>query len=192
MYYCALKSDCMAYVIFTGVANPGSYPKWYSEMFARQAYMNEYNYYVIHDVKDIHKEIIPWEDTLTEGYDVFLRNKVGKVLRSNIYDLDNKMIEVADGTVALNASCLPYVIYNGGDIEKYPDWFQDFYTNTLRNIMLDNVVLPIVVIMREIWEDDTLDVKYQIVEYELFKKHYFFQGHGIDWNGFRYDTMWKD
>ena len=193
MYYCALKSDCMAYIIFTGAVNPGNCPKWYTDMFARQAYMNEYNYYVITDVKDIYKEAIPWEDTLTEGYDVFLRNKVGKVLRTNIYELDNKMIEVADGTVALSDSCLPYVIFNGGDIEKYPDWFQDFYYNTLKNIMTEKVELPIVVVMRETWDDeDTLDVKYQIIEYNLFKQHYFFQGHGIDWNGFRYDTMWKD
>ena len=192
MYYCALKSDCMAYSIFTGVARPGSHPKWYTDMIAKQAYINEYNYYVITDVRDIYRELIPWEDTLTEGYDVFLRNKVGNVLRTNIYELDNKMIEVADGTVALKESCLPYVIFNGGDIEKYPDWFQDFYSNTLKNIMTEKVELPIVVVMRERWSNDTLDVKYQIIEYELFKKHYFFQGYGIDWNGFNYDTMWQD
>lgn len=192
MYYCALKSDCMAYIIFTGVANPESYPKWYTDMIAKQAYINEYNYYVITDVRDIYRETIPWEDTLTEGYDVFLRNKVGNVLRTNIYELDNKMIEVADGTVALKESCLPYAIFNGGDIEQYPVWFQDFYNNTLKNIMTAKVELPMVVVMRERWTNDTLDVKYQIIEYELFKKHYFFQGHGIDWNGFRYDTMWQD
>lgn len=193
MFYCALKSDCMAYVIFTGVANPGSYPQWYAKMIARQAYINEYNYFVVTDVANIHKELIPWEDTLTEGYDVFLCNKVGKVLRSNIYDLDNKMIEVADGTVALNDRCLPYVIYNGGDIERYPDWFQNFYTNTLRNIMTKKVELPIVVVMREVWtNDDILDVKYQIINYDLFKKHYFFQGHGINWNGFNYDILWEE
>lgn len=188
MYYCALKSDCMAYMIFTGVANPESHPVWYTDMFEKQTYMNEYNYYVITNIQDINKGLIPWEDTLTEGYDVFLRNKVGDVRRSNIYDLDDKMIEVADGTVALNENCLPYVIYNGSDIEKYPDWFQDFYTNTLRNIMNEKVELPMVVVMRETWNgDDILDVKYQIIEYELFKQHYFFQGHGIDWNGFRYE-----
>ena len=193
MYYCALKSDCMAYMIFAGVANPGRYPKWYADMLARQAYLNEYNYYVIAGVRGIHQENIPWEDLLTEGYDVFLRNKVGKVLRSNIYDLDNKMREVADGTVALIESCLPYVIYNGGDIEKYPEWFQDFYYNTLKNIMTKKVELPIVVVMRERWVDeDTLDAKYQIIEYKLFKQHYFFQGHGIDWNGFNYDILWKE
>ena len=192
MYYCALKSDCMAYIIFTGVANPESYPKWYTDMIAKQAYINEYNYYVITDVRDLYRETIPWEDTLTEGYDVFLRNKVGNVLRTNIYELDNKMIEVADGTVALKEECLPYAIYNGGDIEKYPDRFQDFYNNTLKNIMTAKVELPIVVVMRERWSNDALDVKYQIIEYELFKKHYFFQGYGIDWNGFRYDIMWQD
>lgn len=192
MHYCALKSDCMAYIIFTGEASPESHPKWYADMFARQAYMNEYNYYVVNDI-DIHKEIIPWEDTLTEGYDVFLRNKVGKILRSNIYEVDDKMMEVADGTVALRESCLPYVIYNGGDIDQYPEWFQDFYYNTLKNIMTEKVELPIVVVMRERWSNDnTLDAKYQIINYSLFKQHYFFQGYGIDWNGFRYDIMWKD
>ena len=192
MYYCALKSDCMAYIIFTGVANPESYPKWYTDMIAKQAYINEYNYYVITDVRDLYRETIPWEDTLTEGYDVFLRNKVGNVLRTNIYELDNKMIEVADGTVALKERCLPYAIFNGGDIEQYPDRFQDFYNNTLKNIMTAKVELPIVVVMRERWSNDALDVKYQIIEYELFKKHYFFQGYGIDWNGFNYDIMWQD
>lgn len=193
MYYCALKSDCMAYNIFTGVARPGSHPKWYVDIFDKQAYMNEYNYFVVTDINSINRELIPWEDTLTEGYDVFLRNKVGKILRTNIYELDSKTIEVADGTVALKESCLPYVIFNGGDIEKYPDWFQDFYTNTLKNIMTEKVELPIVVVMREVWtNDDILDVKYQIIEYKLFKKHYFFQGHGIDWNGFNYDIMWEE
>lgn len=140
------------------------------------------------DIANINKELIPWEDLLTEGYDVFLRNKVGKVIRSNIYDLDRKMREVADGTVALIENCLPYVIYNGGDIDKYPEWFQDFYYNTLKNIMTKKVELPIVVVMRETWDDEnTLEAKYQIIEYNLFKQHYFFQGHGIDWNGFKYE-----
>ena len=106
---------------------------------------------------------------------------------------NNKMIEVADGTVALVDNCLPYVLCNGGDIEKYPDWFQDCYNNTLKNIMTAKVELPIVVVMRERWDgNDTLDVKYQIIEYELFKKHYFFQGYGIDWDGFRYNIMGQD
>lgn len=188
MRYCALKSDCMAYHIFTGVVNPESHPKWYVDIFNKQTYINEYNYFVLTDIANINKELIPWEDLLTEGYDVFLRNKVGKVIRSNIYDLDRKMREVADGTVALIDNCLPYVIYNGGDIDKYPEWFQDFYYNTLNNIMTKKVELPIVVVMRETWVDEnTLDTKYQIIEYNLFKQHYFFQGHGIDWNGFKYE-----
>lgn len=185
MLYCALKSDCMAYMIFTGRVDPANQPAWYVDMFDKNSYENEFNYWVISDIKSLNDELVPWEDTLTEGVDVFLRNKVGNIRRTDIYQLDSRMIEVADGTVALSENCLPYVIFTGGDPDKYPEWFQDFYYNTLKNIMKDNIVLPIVVLMKEKWDDDELEVRYQIVEFELFKQNYYFQGAGINWDAFR-------
>lgn len=183
MLYCALKSDCMAYMIFTGRVDVATQPAWYVDLFDN-SYENEFNYWVITDIESINKELIPWEDTLTEGVDIFLRNKVGSVRRTDIYQLDNNMIEVADGTVALSSDCLPYVIFNGGNIDTYPEWFQDFYYNTFKNIMTDRVQLPVAILMKERWDGEELDIKYQIVEFELFKKNYYFQGRGIDRNRF--------
>lgn len=186
MRYCALKKDCMAYFIFNGMENEGAYPEWYANTISKETYLNEYQYYVFVGGKVKGSEKIPWDDVLTEGYDVFLRNKIGNVMRTNIYQLDHTIIEVADGTVALSSDCVPYAIYNGGDPYMYPIWFQDFYFNTLKNIMTDKVELPIVVLMKEEMVDKEVESKYQILDFDLFKKNYYFQGKGIDWNGFEY------
>lgn len=178
MARCALKSDCVAYFIFDGGSSK-EYPSWYADLLSDKAFVNEYRYWAIAGV-DARRDFSIWDDTLTEGYDVFLRNKVGNVMRIDIDELEVNYETIAPGTAAMYDDCIDYVIFTGETDSVYPEWFGDFYYNTLKYYINDKITYPFVVLRKEFEDEDgDLDTKYQVVEYNLFKDNYFYKGHGI-------------
>lgn len=185
--YAALKSRASAYIIFQG-GSSGAYPRWFSESIEQHTYLNEYGYHVAelpyrrYVVKD--GGLLYWDDLLVEGYDIFIRNHQGSIRRIDMDILEESYEVIADGTIAYRDDCVEYVIFYKEMPDRiYPEWFVNFYVETLKEKVENDPSFPeAVVVLYKVGGGRNLN--YQILDVDLFQKNYFYSGNGIDWEGF--------
>ena len=181
MFRCALKKDCLAYVIFNG-GSSSNYPEWYREVVEDSVYEDEFRYSVAVNIDKIPNDVYVWSDVLAEGYDVFVRNHKGKVTRTDITLLESEFVEVADGTIALYEDTIEYCLIDK-NTTTFPDWYPELYFNYKDTI--DEVVnlFGEAAVLAKIDEEN--GNYFIITNVDDFKKEYFFFGHGIEWDKFK-------
>lgn len=187
-HWAALKGDCVAYIIFSG-GSSADYPQWYREFVENSTYEDEYRYWVAVDITRMSRttpeDMYEWSDVLVEGYDVILRNSRGEIRRTNIDNIDRFFVDVADGTLALTTHVVEYVIFDGHPKTIYPDWFVELYNNYIKSKVDTGLLTAPFVVLRKDGFGEDLD-EHQLIDYDLFKKLYFYHGNGIPWDDFNY------
>lgn len=170
--YAALIGDTIDYVIFEGVNH--KYPTWFEEKVLP---------YIVEDVSRypllINSPIYPdtgsvmEDESVTEGWDVFLQNSKGDVLKVE-YDTFYKNYEqLTDYKAAMNRDVIQYTIYEGyGDI--LPTHFKIYgHDSVLQNVLdflndVDGELLEqsvLVILLNKNEETYYMDV-------EKFERHY--------------------
>ena len=180
MFRCALKKDCLAYIIFNG-GSSSNYPEWYREVTEDNIYEDEFRFSVAVNINKIPNDVYVWSDVLIEGYDAFVRNHKGKVTRTDVMLLEEEFVEVADGTIALYEDTLEYLLIER-NTTIFPDWYPQLYFNYKDTIdeLIDSFGEAVILAKMDEENGDY----FIITSLEDFKKEYFFFGHGIEWDKF--------
>lgn len=176
---CALKRDCVEYVLFQGGCSD-EYPSWFADLVTNGFYENEYRYWCVDPnlVRDHNLSI--WSDILTEAWDVFLKNSSGEIMKTDIEYFDKVFLQVAENTAAPTDSVMEAVVYSGDPQAVYPDWFSGFMMNELRHYIKSSDQLPLVAVQKQSYNRESgLEYDYQIMDYELFRRNYHFPRNGI-------------
>mgnify|MGYP001340674138 FL=1 len=141
--YTALKKHVVAYVIFKGL---DEYPKWFTNEVMPYIAEDEFKYYILMSSGDPSNDrisIYPSEEykqefKLTEGYDVFIKNHRGDVLRMNLQTFHKHYTEISDEIAALNRYIMTYCwVSDGNLIPAYINNYDRFSGRTIGDIGLD-------------------------------------------------------
>lgn len=171
MTYCAIKKYCMAYSVFVGSKTAEEIlPDWLENAYDT-VYEDEYKYYCTNDIKLIGEDLIPFDSVLMEGYDVFLRNFKGNVMRITMDQFEKDLKIIADGTVAMNQHCHKYFIFTE---RKRPVDYTDKEWFLIQKYKPEDATVFIFV-------DEN---KVNMIPLAEFFDRYYFLGNGIDWERF--------
>lgn len=168
---CAVKRTCMAYSVFVGDRTAETVlPKWLKDAYD-SVYEDEYRYWVTAKIKLIGGGLVPFDEVLLEGYDIFLRNFAGRVMRITLDQFNSDLEMIADGTVARKQDAYSYFVYSEKTpIEDYGD--EERYIIETRKPKDSDVFIR------------TGEGKYNHMPYCVFRDRYYFLGNGIDWDKF--------
>ena len=161
----------MAYSVFIGGHTAEEVlPNWLQYAYDT-IYEDEYRYWITNQIKLIGSYSVPFDEVLLEGYDIFLRNFKGKVMRIKAPQFDSDLEIIADGTVANKKYCQEYFIFSTDlPYDEYQE--QEQYVIDKFFPMEDTVFIK------------TGENKYIEMPYAIFADRYYFLGSGIDWDKF--------
>lgn len=109
--YCALKSDCMEYVVWDGQWDVG--PQWFIDYCSEEMLMDEYNncLFEIGDCLEI-----------ADPYIIFVRNSRGEV---KVFDIDiTPFVLINSYYCCIPSDIMYYYIYDGCEHGPFPEWFE--------------------------------------------------------------------
>lgn len=182
MKYCALKKDCVSFELFQG-GGSNQYPEWVRRVIDSIVYEDEYRQWHCVSNSTVGKVcLVDFNDILTEGFDMFIRNSIGGVKRIDVSKFERYYNRIGKSVAALVDNSYEYVIYDGRTDGVYPDWFVDFFNNHLGHMITPESKFPVAIIRKEDNDDDVM----QIIEYDLFCKNYFFIDNLIEWDNYGY------
>ena len=104
-----LRRSQVSFCIYEGITT--TYPKWFRQEIVDHTYVDEFGYSVYN------------LDVLTEGWDVFIRNRYGDIRRIDMDTFDRCYFIITDSVAVLQGDQLECFVYKEDeDLWSLPHW----------------------------------------------------------------------
>lgn len=134
--FAALRGHYVQFVVFMGVAE--HYPDWFIEEVSNRIFVNESRFCFW--TPPIERQADYYEKELIETYSVIVRKPNGDThimewdTFNDMYRIFKYDLNTNSGIAAFNDDVIEYVECHGGEIlDNYPEWFYEYFTESLNN-----------------------------------------------------------